>query len=345
MLRDCWSSVRSSYQNATAALILRRLALVYLPTICVISVFVALTWLGLSMNNQTFRNKNLVVVITYFAALLVLECILLAHVVIRRQRTARLSQKPSYVDSSTQTVSTTTNDNGGSPLPTVENLDHVSNRPRPQVPQASAAEVMAGRPQEPEPPSENVRPPMMSLHRPSLPPSQRVPALCQPYHPSPIPEITRPTTAAAYISQPSLPAPQIPSALRSSWDLTMASDNHPRISAQPPTSEPLPTPLLQAQDHIKPFAKPASSKPTERHPTPSIPETRPLQSHNHISALPTNAPPRHRPREMHRASPGARTPQKPQPQPQPHPSTQQSHSQSHSHSSLLEKNLIALAGT
>jgi hypothetical protein len=88
MPRGCWASFKSSYQHATTDSILRRWALVYLPTICVVSVFVALTWLGPATNNLTFRDKDLVAVITYFAALLVLECILLVHVAIRRQRAA-----------------------------------------------------------------------------------------------------------------------------------------------------------------------------------------------------------------------------------------------------------------
>jgi hypothetical protein len=88
MPRSCWASFKSSYQHATIDSILRRWALVYLPTICVVSVFVALTWLGLAMNNLTFGDKDLVAVITYFAAQLVLECILLVHIAIRRQRAA-----------------------------------------------------------------------------------------------------------------------------------------------------------------------------------------------------------------------------------------------------------------
>ena len=63
-----------------------------------VSLFVALAWLGLAMDNRIFRDRNLVIVITDFAALLVLEFILLMHVAVCRQKTAKQSQKSCCVD-------------------------------------------------------------------------------------------------------------------------------------------------------------------------------------------------------------------------------------------------------
>jgi hypothetical protein len=363
MLRDCWASVRSSSQNATAGSILRRCALVYLPTICVVSVFVALTWLGLSMNNGTFRDKDLVVVITYFAALLVLECILLAQVAICRQRTSRPSPKPSCVEGPAQTTSSSINANVGHPQPensSVVNLAHVQT----QALRPSVGDVMAERPDEPRSNIETAKPPTTSSQNPSLQ-SHKFPALCQPYHPSTTPETNRPPTAVAYMPQqpPNLlpvspPTPDV----RSSWDLSMASD-HQSLAVQPLTSAPPPaTTLFQPEASPKASFGPRSSTTSSSKPssqahyhqaTPSIPETKPPQGTSHISAFPSNAPAssRHKSREVCNRSKdeparqqvlqspsqsrGTTTPQaEPQPQPQPH-----------SHSSLLQKNLIALAGT
>lgn len=220
MPRDCWASLKSSCQHATADSTLSRWALVYLPMICVVSVFVALTWLGLSMNNLTFRDKDLLVVITYFAALLVLECILLAHVAMRHQRTATTSQNPPCIESTLPTLSNNSKNDVENPGPashTVENLGHVQIRPTPQVDQPSPAKVIEGSPQEPESHNHNIKPFAASSHEPSLSQFQKVPALCQPYHPNTMPEITRPPPAAAHIPQsPSLPILEAATDFRSS---------------------------------------------------------------------------------------------------------------------------------
>jgi len=106
--RNCLWSCKSSNHNPTADLILHCWAFIYLPTICVVSLFVVLSWLGLAMNNGTFYDRDLAIVITSFAALVVLECILLTHVAVRRQRTARKSRKSCCCvdDACMQTIST-----------------------------------------------------------------------------------------------------------------------------------------------------------------------------------------------------------------------------------------------
>jgi hypothetical protein len=81
-----------SYRNPVADSIIRSWDRIYLPAICVVSLFVALAWLGLA------SDRNLVIVITDFAVLLVLEFILLMHVAVRRQKTAKQSQKSCCVD-------------------------------------------------------------------------------------------------------------------------------------------------------------------------------------------------------------------------------------------------------
>lgn len=353
MPRDCWAPLKSSYQHATADSTLSRWALVYLPTICVVSVFVALTWLGLSMNNLTFRDKDLLVVITYFAALLVLECILLVHVAIRHQRAATTSQNPPCIESALPTFPDNSKDDIESPGPasrTVENLGHVQTQPTPQVHQPSPAKVIKESPQEPESHNHNIKPFATSSHRPSLSQFQKVPALCQPYHPSTMPEITRPPTAAAYIPQsPNLPIPEATTDLRSSWDLTMAT-NHQSLAAQPPTSSTPPAELFQAETHIQPLTQPPSSgKSTvrpERQATPGIPKIKPLKPNNHTSAFPPSVPHRQRSHEMHRISPDGRARQQQQPQLKSQsPTSQHVQPHSHSHNSLLQKNLVALAGT
>jgi hypothetical protein len=360
MLKDCWPSLRSSWQNATFDSILRRWALVYLPTVCVVSVFVALTWLGLSMNNSTFRDKDLVVVITYFAALLVLECILLSHVAIRRQRTTRLSPKLLCVEASTETMSSGANANVARPKPatsTAENLDQAQYQPRPQVLHALPTQVTAERLREPVPHSEQPTPSASSSHPIGPLPSQRVPALCEPVNSSPTHETNRPLTAATYIPEPSLPVlPPTPDH-PSSWNPSMANNHQSRLAVSPPSSPPPPRPaLLQAEAPMKPSSAappaPAPTVPPERRATPHIPETKPLKIHTQISAVPSTAPPARKSRPMYRAT-GAveeHERQQPQPQPQPHspgaPQVQsQVQPQSRSHSSLLQKNLIALAGT
>jgi hypothetical protein len=349
MPRDCWASLKSSCQHVTADFTLSRWALVYLPTICVVSVFVALTWLGLSMNNLTFRDKDLLVVITYFAALLVLECILLVHVAIRHQRTAMTLQNPPCIESVLPTFSNNSKDDVESPRPashTVENLG----QPTPQVHQPSPAKVIKGSPQEPESHNHNIKPFATSSHEPSLSQFQRVPALCQPYHPSTMPEITRPPTAAAHMPQsPSLPIPEAATDLRSSWDLTMAT-NHQSLAAQPPTSSTPPAELLQAETHIQPLTElPSSGKSTirlERQATPGIPEIKSLKLNNHTSAFPPSVPHRHGSHEMHRISADGRARQQQQPQLKSQsPASQHVQPHSHSHNSLLQKNLVALAGT
>src|SRR3954447_11143957 len=239
MPRNCWASFKSSYQHVTVDSILRRWALVYIPTICVVSVFVALTWLGLSMNNLTFRDKDLVIVITYFAALLVLECILLAHVVICRQKTTTPSQNPPCMESALPSLSNNSNDDVESPRQsshTVESLGHVQIWPTVQVHQPSPTKVIKESPQEPESHNQNIKPFATFSHGPNLPQPQRVLAFCQPYHPSTMPEITGPPTAAGYIPQPlNPPVRETTTHLRSSWDLTMAT-NHQSLAAQPPAS-------------------------------------------------------------------------------------------------------------
>src|SRR2546421_4171406 len=310
MPRDCWAFLKSSCKHATADSTLSRWALVYLPTICVVSVFVALTWLGLSMNNLTFRDKDLLVVITYFAALLVLECILLVHVAIRHQRAAMTSQNPPCIKSALPTFSNNSRDDVESPGPashTVDTLGHVQIRPTPQVHQPSPAKVIKGSPQEPESHHHNIKPFATSSHGPSLSQFQRVPALCQPYHPSTMPEITKPRTAAAHIPQsPSLPIPEAATDLRSSWDLTIAT-NHQSLVAQPPTSSTPPAELFQAETHIEPLTEPPSSGKSavrpERQATPGIPEIKPLKRKNHIFAFSPSVPHRQRSHEMHRIGP------------------------------------------
>ena len=344
MLKGCWPSVRPSYQNASADSILRRWALVYSPTICVVSIFVALTWLGLSINNQTFRGKDLVVVITYFAALLIFECILLVHIAIRHQRATKLSQEPSCAESPPQAVAAVTTNYGGSPtlaMAAIENMEYVQNLPRPSVPRASLAKVVAEHPQKPGSRSDNAMPPTISARRPSPHQPQNFPALCEPYHPNARPEITRPPTAAAYMPQPpSLPVPQSTADLRSSWDLAMAS-NRQSTAAQAPASTPPPTELDKAEAHVALFVEPHSApgRPIvqdERHATLRIPET------SHGSAFPRNVPPRQSTQKMSRASLDERAHQPPQLQLQS-PGSNQVRPHSHRHSSLLEKNLIALA--
>jgi hypothetical protein len=352
MSRGCWVSFKSSYQHATADSILRRWTLVYLPTICVVSVFVALTWLGLAMNNLTYRDKDLVVVITYFGALLVLECILLAHVAIRRQRTATPSQNPPCVELALPTLSNNAKDNVEDPRPaghTVENLGHVQTRPLTQVHQPSPTEVTKESLHEPESHNQNIKPLATSSHGPSLPQFPRVPALCQPYHPNTMTEITRTPTTAAYIPQPrSLPVPETATDLRSSWDLTMAT-NHQSLAAQSLASCTRPAELFQVEPHIQTLTEPLpSGKSTvrpERQATPGIPEIKPLKSHNHIPAFPPNVPHRQRTREMPRIGPGGHARQQ-QPQLKSQsPTSQHVQPQPHSHNSLLQKNLITLAGT
>lgn len=355
MLRDCWASLKSSCQHATADSTLSRWALVYLPMICVVSVFVALTWLGLSMNNLTFRDKDLLAVITYFAALLVLECILLVHVAIHHQRTATTSQNLPCIESALPTLSNNSKDDVESPGPashTVENLGHVQIWPTPQVHQPSPAKVIKGSPQEPESHNHNIKPFATSSHGPSLSQFQRVPVLRQPHHPSTMPEITRPPTAAAHIPQSlSLSIPEAVIDLRSSWDLTMAT-NHQSLVSQPPTSSTPPAELFQGETHIQPLVEPPSSGKSavrpERQATPGIPEVKPLKRNNHIFAFPPSVPHRQRSHEMHKIGPDGRARQQQQQQPQS--KSQSSTSQrvqphSHSHNSLLQKNLVALAGT
>jgi hypothetical protein len=330
MPRDCWASLKSSCQHATADSTLSCWALVYLPIICVVSVFVALTWLGLSMNNLTFRDRDLLVVITYFAALLVLECILLVHVAIRHQRAATTSQNPPCIESALPTFSNNSKDNVESPGPashTVENLGHVQTRPTSQVHQPSPARVIKERPQESESHNQNIKPFATSSHGPSLSQFQRVPALCQPYHPNTISEITRPPTAAAYIPQsPSLPIPEAATDLRSSWDLTMAA-NYQSLAAQPPASSTPPTDLFQAEIHIQPLTEPSlSGKLTvrpERQATPSITRIKPLKPNNHTSAFPPSTPHRQGSHEMHRIRLDRRARQQQQPQSKPQSPTSQ----------------------
>jgi hypothetical protein len=355
MLRDCWPSVRSSSQNATGGSILRRCALVYLPTICVVSVFVALTWLGLSMNNGTFRDKDLVVVITYFAALLVLECVFLTHVAIRRQRTVRPSPKPPCVEDSAQTAPSFTNGNVGHHAqpanPSAVNLAHVQSQLGPEIPRPSVVgNMMAERPHEATTSDlEITKPPTSSSPNPSLPQSHKFPtALCQPYHPSTTPEVNRPPTAVAYIPPhpPGLPVPPQPMPdIRSSWDLTMAND-HQSLAVQPLTTAPPVATLFQPEARPKPPFEPpsaASGNPSTR-PDHQATETHPLQSDNHISAYPTSTPARHKSRETYSRSTGGRACQQPQSHSQS-PGAQRVQPQPHSHSSLLQRNLIALAGT
>jgi hypothetical protein len=339
MPRDCWASLKSSCQHAIPAdFTLRRWALVYLPMTCVVSVFVALAWLSPSTSNLTFRDKDVLVAITYFAALLVLECILLVHLAIRHQRTAATSRNPPCIESP------------GPASHTVENLGHVQTLPTPLVHQPSSAKVVKESPQEPESHNQNIKPFATSSHGPSQSQFQRVRALCQPYHRSTTPEITRPPTAAAYIPQsPSLSIPEATTDLRSSWDLTMAT-NHQSLAAQPLASSTPPADLFQAETHIQPLMEPLSSgKSTvrpERQATGGIPEIKPLKPNNHISAFPPSVPHRQRSYEMHKISPGgcARQQQQPQPKPQS-PTSQHVQPRSHSRDNLVQKNLIALAGT
>jgi hypothetical protein len=147
---------------------------------------------------------------------------------------------------------------------------------------------------------------------------------------------------------PSLPIPEAATDLRSSWDLTMAA-NHQSLAAQPPTSSTPPAELFQAETHIQPLTEPPSSgKPTvrpERQATPSIPEIKPSKPNNHISAFPPSVPHRQRSHEMHRISPDGRARQQQQLQSKSQsPTSQHVQSHSHSHNSLLQKNLIVLAG-
>ena len=253
MPRDCWVSFKSSYQHATADSILRRWALVYIPMIFVVSVFVSLTWLGLSMNNLTFRDEDLIVVITYFAALLVLERILLAHVAIRRQRTATPSQNPPCIELALPTLPNNSKDDVEGPRPaghTVENLAHAQTRPIPQVHQPLPAKVKESL-EGAESHNQTIRPLATSPHGSSLPQFQRVPALCQPYHTNAMTDITR--------TQPrSLPVPETATGLRSSWDLTMAT-NHQSLAAQPQTSSTPPAELFQVETHLQTLTEPLSS--------------------------------------------------------------------------------------
>ena len=176
MPRGCWASFKSSYQRATADSILRRWPLVYLPTICVVSVFVALTWLGLAMNNLTFRDKDLLVVITYFAALPVLECIFLAQVALRRQRAATPSQNPPCIELALPTLSNkATDDTEGPRLAdhAVENPDHAQTQPIPQVYQPSPTKVVKESLQEPESHNRTIKPLATSSHELNLPQFQK----------------------------------------------------------------------------------------------------------------------------------------------------------------------------
>lgn len=84
-------------------------------------------------------------------------------------------------------------------------------------------------------------------------------------------EVTRTPAAAADI--------------RSSWDLTMAT-NHQSLAAQPPASSTPPAELFQVKTHIQTATEPLSSgKSTfrpERQVTSGIPEIKPLKPLNHI---------------------------------------------------------------
>ena len=90
MLKNCWPSLGSWYRYEACES--RRWVLVYLPTIFVLSVFVAIIWLGLGMTNGTFGKKDLEVLGPWFFALFVLETLLFAHVVFLRRKSRRLSQ-------------------------------------------------------------------------------------------------------------------------------------------------------------------------------------------------------------------------------------------------------------
>ena len=78
--------VKSACTKASSYAALRRCCLTYIPTVFVVSIFVALTWLGLAMEKGTFENHDLVVVIAYFAALCVVECVLLGNLALKQKR-------------------------------------------------------------------------------------------------------------------------------------------------------------------------------------------------------------------------------------------------------------------
>jgi hypothetical protein len=241
MSRNCWWLCKSSNHNPAADLLIHCWALIYLPTICVVSLFVVIPWLALAMNNGTFYNRDLAIVITSFAALVVLECILLVHVAVHRQRTARKSRKSCCCvdDACMQTTSTLTKNNVAIPqsatfLP--EHVGEVQSQFRAQFPQSSTVKAIAESTQGPDLHTQVSSSSTRLWHPPRLLPSQKVPALCQPYHPSTTTsEITRPPTAAAYIPQPTLATPPSTMDLRSSWDLAMAN-NHQRSALEPSAS-------------------------------------------------------------------------------------------------------------
>lgn len=239
MLRDWSALVRSSFQGVTTRAVIRLYALVYLPTTFLVSLFVALTWLGLSMSNGTFRDEDLVIVITYFAALLVLECILLAHVALRGRMMAGLNNQGRGSESST---------------PTTESQGQLELHPRPDGPVPLPDGGMAERRSGPIPHIKESSTCTGSPDPPRLLPLQKVPALCQPYHPSRRPEINRPTTAAAYTPKPYSPVAETATNLRLPWDLTM-SETCVSATCQSPGSAPRPAAFSQAEAHVNSSAE------------------------------------------------------------------------------------------
>lgn len=262
MSRNCLWSCKSSNHNPTADLILHCWALIYLPMICVVSLFMVLSWLGLAMNNGTFYDRDLAIVITPFAALVVLECILLVHVAVRCQKTARKLRKSCCCvdDACMQTTSTLTKNNVAIPQSATfppEHVGEVQSQFRAQFPQSSTVKVIAESTQGPDLHTQTSSSSTHIWHPPTLLPSQKVPAMCQPYHPSTTTsEITRPPMAAAYILQPTLATPPSAMDLRSSWDLAMAN-NHQRGALEPSASARLPSTPLQVESHTKASAETA----------------------------------------------------------------------------------------